>query len=52
MAHKKNHPSQDLELAMKVFALNIWKHYLYYVHGKIYLDNRNLDYIFNQRDLI
>lgn len=27
--YKKNYPTHDLELAVKVFALNIWRHYLY-----------------------
>ena len=27
--HKKNYPTHDLELAAIVFALKIWRHYLY-----------------------
>ncbi|KAL5542895.1 hypothetical protein UlMin_010605 [Ulmus minor] len=27
--HEKNYPTQDLELAALVFALKIWRHYLY-----------------------
>ena len=27
--HKKNYPTHDLELAAVVFALKIWRHYLY-----------------------
>ena len=26
--HKKNYPTHDLELAVVVFALNVWRHYL------------------------
>jgi len=27
--NKKNYPTNDLELAAVVFALKIWRHYLY-----------------------
>lgn len=27
--HEKNYPSHDLELAALIFALTIWRHYLY-----------------------
>ncbi|KAH0655603.1 hypothetical protein KY285_030485 [Solanum tuberosum] len=30
--HEKNYPTHDLELAAIVFALKIWRHYLYGVH--------------------
>ena len=29
--HEKNYPKRDLELAVVVFALRIWRHYLYWV---------------------
>lgn len=28
-AHKKNQPTYDIELAVMVFALKIWRYYLY-----------------------
>jgi len=28
--HKQNYPTHDLELAAVVFALKIWRHYLYH----------------------
>ena len=28
-SHEKNYPTHDLELATIVFALKIWRHYLY-----------------------
>ena len=34
-----------------VFALNIWRHYLYEVHCKIFMDHQSLKYIFMQKDL-
>ena len=30
--HEKNYPTHDLELAAPLFALRIWRHYLYGVH--------------------
>ena len=34
-----------------MFALKIWRHYLYGVHCEVFTDHRSLLYIFNQRDL-
>nr|GEU97634.1 retrotransposon protein, putative, Ty3-gypsy subclass [Tanacetum cinerariifolium] len=31
--HKKNHTTHDLELGAVVFALKMWRHYLYVKHG-------------------
>ncbi|WP_370657009.1 Ty3/Gypsy family RNase HI domain-containing protein, partial [Klebsiella pneumoniae] len=49
--HEKNYPIHDLELAAVVFALKIWRHYLYGVSIKFYTDHKSLKYIFTQRDL-
>ena len=49
--HEKNYLIHDLELATVVFALKIWRHYLYGVHCEVFTDHRSLQYIFNQRDL-
>ncbi|CAN4114236.1 unnamed protein product [Withania somnifera] len=49
--HEKNYPTHDLELAAVVFALKIWRHYLYGVHVDIYTDHKSLQYIFKQKDL-
>ena len=38
--------SYDLELATVVFALKIWRHYLYGVPCKIFTDHKSLQYIF------
>ena len=37
--HEKNYPIHDLELAAVVFALKIWRHYLYGAQCKIYTDH-------------
>lgn len=49
--HEKNYPTHDLELAAVVFALKIWRHYLYGVPCKIYTDHKSLKYIFTQKEL-
>ena len=40
-----------MELATAVFALKIWRHYLYGERFEMYLDHKSLKYIFTQRDL-
>ena len=40
-----------MELAVVVFALKIWRHYLYGEQFKVYSDHKSLKYIFTQRDL-
>ena len=49
--HQMNYPTHDLELAAIIFALNIWRHYLYGEKCKIFTDHKSLQYIFTQRDL-
>ena len=49
--HEKNYPTHDLEMAAVVFALKIWRHYLYGEACEIYTDHKSLKYIFEQRDL-
>ena len=34
-----------------IFALKIWRHYLYEVTCEIFTDHKSLKYIFQQRDL-
>ncbi|KAK1435339.1 hypothetical protein QVD17_01100 [Tagetes erecta] len=46
-----NYPTHDLELAAVVFALKIWRHYLYGVKCTIYTDHKSLKYFFDQKDL-
>ncbi|WMV25430.1 hypothetical protein MTR67_018815, partial [Solanum verrucosum] len=50
--HEKNYPIHDLELAMIVFALKIWRHYLYNVHVDVFTDHKSLQYVFKQKNLI
>ena len=49
--HEENYPTHDLELAVVVFALKIWRHYLYGVPCRIFTDHKSLQYIFTQKEL-
>ena len=49
--HEKNYPTHDLELAAIVFALKIWRHYLYGEKCFIYTDHNSLKYLPSQREL-
>ena len=40
-----------MELAVVVFALKIWHHYLYGEQFEVFSDHKSLKYIFTQRDL-
>jgi hypothetical protein len=46
--HEINYPTHDLELAVVVHALKIWRHYLI---GNIFTDHKSLKYIFTQSEL-
>ncbi|GJU80717.1 reverse transcriptase domain-containing protein [Tanacetum coccineum] len=49
--HEKNYTFYDLELGAVVFALKIWRHYLYGTKSVIYTDHKSLQHIFNQKEL-
>ena len=49
--HEQNYPTHDLELAAVVFALKIWRHYLYGESCDIFTDHKSLKYIFTQKEL-
>ena len=49
--HEQNYPTHDMELVSVVFALNIWRHYLYGEQFQVFSDHKSLKYIFTQRDL-
>ena len=49
--YEKNYPVHDLELAAVVFALKIWRHYLYGSKCEIYTDHKSLKYYFTQKEL-
>ena len=43
--HEQNYPTHDTELAAVVFALKIWRHYLYGEQFEVYSDHKSLKYI-------
>ncbi|KAL5805446.1 hypothetical protein ACOSQ4_028179 [Xanthoceras sorbifolium] len=49
--HEQNYPIHDLELAAIVFALKIWRHYLYGEKCYIYTNHKSLKYLPTQREL-
>ena len=49
--HEENYPTHDLELATVVFALKIWRHYLYGAPCRIFTDHKILQCIFTKNEL-
>nr|GFA14126.1 retrovirus-related Pol polyprotein from transposon 17.6 [Tanacetum cinerariifolium] len=47
--HEKNYITHDLELGSVVFALNIWRHYLYETKCTVFTDHKSLQHILDQR---
>lgn len=44
--HKINYMTRDLELGVVVFALELWRHYLYGTKCAIFTIHKNLQHIF------
>nr|GEX37898.1 putative reverse transcriptase domain-containing protein [Tanacetum cinerariifolium] len=49
--HEENYATHDLELGVVVFALRLWRHYLYGTKCVVFTDHRSLQYILNQKEL-
>ena len=49
--HEENYPTHDLELAAVVFALKIWRHYLFGAQFEVFTDHKSLKYLFDQKEL-
>ncbi|XP_075486462.1 uncharacterized protein LOC142526075 [Primulina tabacum] len=49
--YEKNYPTHNLELAAVVFALKIWRHYLYGAKCEIFTYHQSLKYLFTQKEL-
>ncbi|WMV26604.1 hypothetical protein MTR67_019989 [Solanum verrucosum] len=49
--YERNYPTHDLELAAVVFALKIWRHYLYGVKCEVFTNHPSLQHVFTQKDL-
>ena len=50
-SHEQNYLTHDLELAVVVFALKIWRLYLYGEKIQIFTDHKSLKYFFTQKEL-
>jgi hypothetical protein len=46
--HEEKYPTHDLELAVVVHALKIWRHYIIGKRCEVYSDHKSLKYIFTQ----
>ncbi|GJZ28361.1 putative reverse transcriptase domain-containing protein [Tanacetum coccineum] len=49
--HEENYTTHDLELGAVVFALRLWRHYLYGTKCVVFTDQKILLYILNQKEL-
>ncbi|GJT58786.1 putative reverse transcriptase domain-containing protein [Tanacetum coccineum] len=49
--HEKIYTTHDLELGAVVFALKIWRHYLYGTKCTVFTDHKSLQHILDQKEL-
>ncbi|GJV23145.1 putative reverse transcriptase domain-containing protein, partial [Tanacetum coccineum] len=49
--HEKNNTTYDLKLGAVVFALNIWRHYLYGTKCTVFTNHKSLQHILDQKEL-
>ncbi|GKD29344.1 putative reverse transcriptase domain-containing protein, partial [Tanacetum coccineum] len=49
--HEKNYTTHDLELGAVVFALKMWRHYLYGTKCVVFTDHKSLQLILDQKEL-
>ncbi|KAL4341642.1 hypothetical protein GQ457_08G032000 [Hibiscus cannabinus] len=49
--HEVNYPTHDMELAAIVFAVKVWRHYLYGERCHLFIDHKSLKYLLTQKDL-
>ncbi|GKB99372.1 putative reverse transcriptase domain-containing protein [Tanacetum coccineum] len=49
--NEENYTTHDLELGAVVFALKIWRHYLYGTKCTVFTDHKSLQHIYDQKEL-
>ncbi|GJS11479.1 putative reverse transcriptase domain-containing protein [Tanacetum coccineum] len=49
--HEENYTTHDLELGAVIFALKIWRHYLYGTKCIVFTDHKSLQHILRQKEL-
>ncbi|GKE52193.1 putative reverse transcriptase domain-containing protein [Tanacetum coccineum] len=51
VVHEKNYTTHDLELGAVMFALKMWRHYLYGIKYVMFTDHKSLKHILDQKEL-
>ncbi|GKC70606.1 putative reverse transcriptase domain-containing protein, partial [Tanacetum coccineum] len=49
--HEKNYTTHELKLGAMVFALKMWRHYLYGTKCVVFTDHKSLQHILDQKEL-
>nr|GEV23314.1 putative reverse transcriptase domain-containing protein [Tanacetum cinerariifolium] len=49
--HKKNYMTHDLKIGAVVFALKMWRHYMYGTKCDVFTDHKSLQHIIDQKEL-
>ncbi|GKB16542.1 putative reverse transcriptase domain-containing protein [Tanacetum coccineum] len=49
--HEENYTTHNLELGVVVFALKIWRHYMYDTKCTVFTDHKSLQHILDQKEL-
>nr|GEV52740.1 putative reverse transcriptase domain-containing protein [Tanacetum cinerariifolium] len=49
--HEENYTTHDLELGAVVFALKIWRHYMYGTKCTMFTDHKSIQHILDQKEL-
>nr|GEW96080.1 putative reverse transcriptase domain-containing protein [Tanacetum cinerariifolium] len=49
--HEKNYTTRDLKLGAVVFALKIWRHYMYGIKCTVFTDYKSLQHVLDQKEL-
>ncbi|GJX97841.1 putative reverse transcriptase domain-containing protein [Tanacetum coccineum] len=49
--HEKNYTTDDLELGAVMFALKMWRHYLFGTKCVVFTDHKSLQHILDQKEL-
>ncbi|GKD00773.1 putative reverse transcriptase domain-containing protein [Tanacetum coccineum] len=50
--NEENYTTHDLELGAVVFALKIWRHYMYGTKCTVFTDHKSLQHILDQKELV
>nr|GFB80610.1 retrovirus-related Pol polyprotein from transposon 17.6 [Tanacetum cinerariifolium] len=49
--YKKNYTTHDLEMRVMMFALKMWRHYLYGIKCVVFIDHKSFQHILDQKEL-